>query len=364
MHVFCLIAVLLLSMGRASIAQLNDFHITGPGAKQKFVGVSHIEVDLGQGNTLLVGFDRYSQLQARKNIDSLLRLFVADFQKVEDTTQSLVQATHAVFRPGETDRRLVLRYTPQRSLSFRFSEDDEPLLVKTQQDTLQIVWTSATTQSTPDEFSVYLLVNKLPDIGRMLPGWDINQKMKQAMESAQAYKGHDLTSPRMAFTMVKSLNKNAKIIHPGLAKNPFISFHPGIGVGVIRNQLVPSFSLDAQFIPSRFHNVGYSLGYVSNFFFGQSATDGSFQPFRNDFLTVGVAFYQFNKDRRTSSFSRQTASFFVGIPVHRRENYFDANTIRLSGTVYQKGLLNVQPEMYMNGFFRNVYPGLRLTVGF
>src|SRR4051812_28188650 len=113
MRLFCLITVLLLGIVEIAIAQPTGPRLTEPSTKRKFIGYSHIEADLGQHNTLLVGFDRYAQVQARQNIDSVLRLFVNDYQKVDDTTQSQTRATHALFRLGDTERALALRYTPQ-----------------------------------------------------------------------------------------------------------------------------------------------------------------------------------------------------------------------------------------------------------
>lgn len=364
-------ALLVLSMAGTTMAQTPGAHLLIPGHKNKFDGVSHIEVELGQRNTLLVGFDRYRQVQARQNVDSVLRLFVNDYRKVADTTQSPTQATHASFRLSGTDRTLNLRFTPQATSSFRFRKENLPLEVKTQQDTLHIVWASDSRTATngkktvlPDAHSVYLFVNSLTDIDDLLNEGGINGKLQTALESVRQYKGHDLTNPKMSFDMIQDANQRAQFISPGLAKAPFISFQPGIGVGLIRNQWVPSLNLDIQFIPNRHRNIGYGVGYTSTFFFSQAPDNGSFQAFRNDFLSVGVAFYNNSKDNKASSFSRQIASFSVGMLVKRTGPYFDRNTIRLSGTVYQKGLFKVNPELYMSGFFKKVSPGLRLVVGF
>lgn len=364
MRLFCLIIVLLLSIADRAVSQSRSPHLTEPGARRRFIGLSHIDIDLGQRNTLLVGFDRYDQVKARQNVDSVLRLFVADYQRVRDTTQSPIQATHALFRLGDTDRGLALRHTPQPTTSFLFRDGGEPLQMKTRQDTLQIIWTSPASETLPADFSLYLFVNSLADIDKLLRAGGVNQNVQQALESVRQYTGHDLTSPKMAFNMVRGIDNKATFLAPGLARSPFISIQPGIGIGLIRNQWVPSFNLDLQFIPSRFSQVGYLVGYTSNFFFGQSATDGSFQAFRNDFAHVGVAFYRMDKNSRFANFNRQIASFYVGMPVHRRGSYFAPNTIKLGGTFYQNWLVKVQPEIYMNGFFKNVYPGLKLVVGF
>ncbi|AKD57531.1 hypothetical protein [Spirosoma radiotolerans] len=364
MRLFCLITVLLLSIVGIAMSQSTTPHLTEPDAKQKFIGLSHIEIDLGQRNTLLVGFNRYVQVQDRQNIDSVLRLFVANYLTVEDTTQSPIRATHALFRLGETDRALALRYTPQPTTNFRFRDDDKPVEVKTQQDTLQIVWTSATAQALPNDFSIYLLINNLHDVERLLREGGINQKLQKAIEAVQAYKGHNLTSPRLAYTLLQGEDGKSSIVQPGLIGSPFLNIQPSIGVGLIRNQWVPSFNLFLSLIPSRFHRLGYGIGYTSTFFFSQSTTDGSFQAFRNDFLSVGVTIYGRKKDNRTTAFGREAGSFYVGMPVHRRGSYFEKNTFRLGGTAYHNGLFKVQPEIYMTGFFKKVYPGLRLVVGF
>ncbi|HLL94290.1 MAG TPA: hypothetical protein VK404_04875 [Spirosoma sp.] len=365
------IVMLVLSMAGTTMAQTPGAHLLIPGHKNKFVGLSHIEVELGQRNTLLIGFDRYRQVQARQNVDSVLRLFVNDYRKVADTAQSPTRATHAMFKLNGTDRTLDLRFTPQATSSFRFRKENPPLDVKTQQDTLHIVWasdfrtvTAGKKTVSPDDYSVYLFVNSFADIDDLLKAGGINGKVQTALESVRQYKGHDLTNPKMSFDMVQRTNQQAQFIAPGLAKAPFLSLQPGIGVGLIRNQWVPSLNLDIQFIPNRQRSVGYGIGYTSHFFFSQAPDNGSFQSFRNDFLSVGVAFYNADKDNKATSFSRQIASFSVGLLVKRNGSYFDRNTIRLDGTVYQKGLFKVKPELYMNGFFRKVNPGLRLVVGF
>lgn len=364
MRLFFLITVLMLSIVGITMSQPNSPRLTEPDARRKFIGFSHIEADLGQRNTLLVGFDRYAQVQARQNVDSVLRLFVADYQKVEDTTQSPTRATHALFRLGDTDRALALRYTPQLTNSFRFSEGEEPVQVKTQQDTLQIVWTSVVSDAIPTDFSVYFFVNSLHDMERLLKQGGVNQKLQQALESVRQYKHHDLTSPKMAFNMLQSVDNKAKFLNPGLAKSPYLSFQPGIAVGLIRNQWVPSLNLDIQYLPSRFHQRGYSIGYTSNFFFVQSPADGRFQVLRNDFVTIGVTLYRRSQDGQTTSFSNQLVSFYMGLPVYRSGPYFDYDEVRMGSTVYQKGLLKVQAEVYTKEFFRNVYPSARLVVGF
>ncbi len=234
------IALLLMSIAGTTMAQQTDSHLGGPGKRGRFDGLSHIEVDLGQKNAMVVGFTSFAQLESRRNIDSLLRLFVANYQRVVDTTQSQLRATHALFRLGETSQTLDLRYTPQLSTSFRFTGGrSAPVLVKTQQDTLQLVWSSTAAALPYYDFSIYLMVNSLDNIDQLLRNGGVNGKLQEALKSVQQYKGHDLRDPKMAFDLQykrEGTSVQTNFINPGLAKGSFISFQPGVGVGLIRSQ--------------------------------------------------------------------------------------------------------------------------------
>lgn len=360
------IALLLMSIAGTTVAQQTESHLVGPGKRGRFAGLSHIEVDLGQKNALVVGFTTFAQLTARQNVDSVLRLFVRDYQLVMDSTRNPLEAKYILLRLGDINRTLDVRHTPQPTASFRFmAGKTDPVLVKTQQDTLQIVWSSAATPLSYYDFSFYMIVNNLADVDRILQNGGVNEKLQEAMKSVRGYKAHDLTNPKMSFDLRyrrEGTSIGTNFINPGLAKSPFLSFQPTIGVGLIRSQWVPSVNLDVQFVPTRFKGVGYSVGFLGNFFFQNSADYRS--PIQgNSFLSVGVAFYRKNPDGRTPAFDRLVTSMSVGILVKRSGDYFAPNTIRFGTTIYQKGFIKIQTEVYMNGMVKQVYPGVRIGFG-
>ncbi|GAA4399401.1 hypothetical protein GCM10023187_11160 [Nibrella viscosa] len=362
-----LITWLLMSWAGTAMTQSTDSHLQHDQSRttRTFYGWSRLEIDVGRRNTMIIGFDTYSQLLTHQNVDSVLRLFVADYGRVADTAQDPTQAVHAFFRIARTDHTLDLRHYPPVRTSFRFSANSEPVLLKTRQDTLDIAWSSTGSIVSPDPnaypFHVYLLVNRLADIEQLLREGGVNSQIQKVLEAIRTYQAHKLTHPGFSYDLLYR-NGQPKVMHPGLAKSPFLSIQPNIGVGLIRSLWVPSLALDLQFIPNRFQNVGYSVGYLSNFFF-QPGADGGFRVQRNDFLNIGVAFYAFDGLRRTSTFSRVLGSINVGIPVYRQGNYFDKRTFRFSGTIFQKSFIKVQPEIYMQGFFKKVYPGVRIGIG-
>lgn len=365
MRVHSLLVMLLMGVAGAATAQKKDeFHFSNLGRRDNYASFSHVEVDLGQQNALVVQFRTFAELEARQNIDSLLHLFLTDYRKVADSAQAPTNAFHVLFRLDENSRGIDIRTTPPKTTSFRFMDPNpEPLLVKTRQDTLRVVWASRPLPFY--DFSVYLMVNNLSDLERILQNGGVNIKLKEAIQAARNYKGHDLTSPKMAFNLRykhEGSSIQTNFVNPGSARRAFLSFHPSFGVGLIRNTWVPSLNLDVNFIPSRQHNVGYTVGYNSNFFFTPSPTDGRLQVQRTDFLKIGLTFYKLNANG-TTNFGRQLAGFYVGIPVHRQGNQFNRNAIQLGGTLYQKGFIKIQPELYMNGFFKQVFPGVRIGLG-
>lgn len=352
------LALLLLSIAGAAMAQQSDSHLVGPGKRGNFNGLSHIEVDLGQKNAVVVGFTTFSQVTARQNIDSVLRLFVADHRKIADTSQSQAGATHVLYRLGPVNRTADVHYLPPAITTFRFAAGQpDPVLVKTRQDTLQIVWSEALMPLAYYDFSVYLLINNLSDLDRILREGGVNSNLQEALQLVRQYKGHDLTNPKMAFDLRyrrEGESIQTQFINPGLAKSPYISFQPGVGVGLIRTQWVPSLNLDVQFIPNRFKGAGYSVGYLLNFHDAKPS----------EFLTVGVSFYRNRTNQPGPAFDNLRTSFSVGVLVRSANSVFSKGTIRLSGTLYQKGFIKIQPEFYFNGgTFKEVFPGVRIGFG-
>ena len=163
--------------------------------------------------------------------------------------------------------------------------------------------------------------------------------------------------------MVQPTTGEPRFSRTGLVKSPYISLHlTGIGIGLIRNQWVPSLNPSLEFVPSRLRGVGYSVSYLANFFF-TDGSDGHFRTQRNDFLTLGISLYKRSEAHGKPDFNRFRAGFSVGFITHRSGNFFADNAIRLGGEIALGGLVKLQPELYMNGFFRQVFPGMRVSFG-
>ncbi|WP_234735886.1 hypothetical protein [Tellurirhabdus bombi] len=346
-----LIPWLLIGLVGATYAQNSGSILSKKENREAFQGQSHIEIDLGQRNTLLLGFDNFAHVRAHQNLDSALRLFLTDYQKVADTTRELTEAVHAHFRIGETDRALDLRTYPQRTASFLFKESEEPIQLKTKQDTLHISWREA------DSFQAYFLVNNLADLNRIVQQGGVNARVQKAIQAAESYnkQTYSLTRPGIAFDLIQREGKEPEVINPGLAKRPVLVISPNIGVGLIKTQWTPSLAIDFAFVPNQYRRIGYSVGYLSNFAFNGAG--------RMDFVNVGLTFYEPQSNKQINSYNRVLAGIYLGASVYSSQRFGGPSTFRLSGTVYHKGLFKVHPELYVKGAFKSVYPGLRLSVG-
>jgi hypothetical protein len=358
--------LLLLSMAGTALAQRATPRLTQPGVARQFTGRSHIEIDLGKQNTLIIGFDRLVQIRTQSSLDSVLRLVLADYRTLLDTTSGAANtaSVYVLANVSSVSRTIDLRRTSSPTTRFRFmAQATEPVQLKTQQDTLQLIWQDAQPRAYghTSGFSAYLILNNLTDLDELLRNGGVDAKLRQAVEAAQPFE--NAKKAHANFDLIQPEKNPVAIINRGHYRSPFISLHIlGIGAGLIRNQWVPSLNPSLEFVPGRFQRVSYSVSYLANFFF-TNTPDGSIRTQRNDFATLGISVYKRDATRNETDFDKLRFGFSVGFSTYRSDSYFGKDAIRLSGELPLGNLLKIQPELYMNGFFRQVFPGLRVGFG-
>jgi hypothetical protein len=151
--------------------------------------------------------------------------------------------------------------------------------------------------------------------------------------------------------------------------SPFLALHPSVGVGIVQGQISPNIQYDMAFVPSKYHNVGYTLGWRRMYFVNRDPQTDRFQTQHGGFVQVGLTFYDF---RRPSNVSRRyevntdqvIGGIYLGFLASQRGDYFRPNTMNLSATLVAKGFVKIQPEVYFTQFFKNATPGLRIQFGF
>lgn len=339
---------------------------------------SRYQFDLEKGNKLIVYAPNVRSLQQFQNIDSTLALFVRDFKKIKTGLEETTNARTVIYKPlsnGQYQLDLKEHTSTQQRFQLR-PQSPEPLLLKTSQDTLLIVQNatapiqikvgSPNAKSWVENGSVYFcfILNNLEDAEGLVETSTANAHIRKALEDVKKYTGHDLTDERFSFEYTDTSLSGKMFRKVQNKKEDFIAVHPSFGVGVFRNELVPNSQVDFTFVPNKYKMIGYTLGWRSMFFTERNDQTRRFMTHSNGFVQVGVTFYDF---RRPSSKRINTEKVlfgaYLGHSVTRNGPIFDKNTWNFSMTVTTYGMFKIQPEIYFNGFFKSVQPGLRLQIG-
>ncbi len=328
---------------------------------------SRYEIALPNRNRLVVVFNTWPELAAHRNLDSLLRLFVADWRLWRDSTATRTDARRVLYTLEPQGQRTV-RVTnfPVQTETYQFRSDEEPVQLKAVQDTLVIEKRlepgSRTTKPAFDlplnvQFHFYL--NRLEDL-EVLAKQGLNGEIEKAIQQARAYTGHDLFQPRYrsTYSPEPGLRHSWRV---GGYNEAQLVLSPGVGVGVARNQIYTVLVGDLGLRPGQ-TLLGPRLGWHEYVFF-QPRADGTTQIVRNSFLNVGIMSFKL-RPAYSSLPHANGASLTLGYLIRRNGDFFEKNTFRLAGTIDLFRWVKIEPELYWNGLFKNVYPGVRVNVGF
>lgn len=324
--------------------------------KKKYSGLldaASFEVKLSKGNVLLLKGKKYSQLKLMQRPDSLVRQFWAEYSPVieklpEDTDGVSVQYTLS----DEENPQLRWKKYPQGTPDFMVV-DKELVRLKTVQDTLHI------TVSKDDQHAeLYLLTNDLKDIPLLFD--EMREKTAYLLESMEK-RSEPLILDRTPEVYGRYVgNRQVQLANFGA---DMIIISPRVSLGYIRGDWMTSMDIGATLDREK-SPIKPTVGYQHQYFFGQNA-EGNFKTYQNGFILAGLSFF---KKPDKSIIGRKplvpTGDLTLGYLVHRRGTYYEPNTWRISGGIDLTPNIRVAPEVYFNGAFKNLSPGLRLSVGF
>ncbi|AEI46475.1 hypothetical protein [Runella slithyformis] len=366
-----IIIAAMLSMGILSHAFAQQLPGLLPNALNRH---SKYSFDLGQENKLLVYARTVQDLQKFQNIDSVLTHFAKDYSVLKTSLSESINSKTVTYRPlpnAQYQLDLVEHVSPKQRFQFK-TNGGEPLLLKTVQDTLLIIHSflkpmqTKAGQVTLSEYVYFcLIVNNLEDTDKILMGGGLNVYLKKAIKDAEKYPNHNLLSGKFKFNYVQSNSVEGSFKTVASGNEDFLAIHPSFGVGVFRNQLVPNSQVDFSFVPNKYKNIGYTIGWRSMFFTDRNDVTQRITTHSNGFVHAGITFYDFRRPQ-PSRINTDHVLFgaYLGRSVTRNGAIFDKNTWNFSMTVAAKGMFKVQPEIYFNGFFKNVQPGLRIQIGY
>jgi hypothetical protein len=319
-----------------------------------FLSPTAFEVQLSKGNRLLLMSKKYSGTQLVLPPDSLLRRFWSEYgqfltQLPDDTDGTSVRY---LLRDGESPQ---LRWKKYRQPTSEFSVlANELVRVKSVQDTLHIV------VQKPDlpPADLYLLVNDLRELPQLFD--EIRGKTAYLIRSLEKKTAPTILerSPEVYGRYLG--DQRVQVANFG---SDMLIISPAASLGYIRGNWMTSLQLESTLYLDK-SPLKPRVGYHQQYFFDRSP-EGQTRIYQNGFVTAGLSFFEKTKEVRIDNKElKQTGQLMVGYLVRRSGSYYEPNTWRVSGGVNLTPLLKVEPEVYFNGAFKNLSPGLRLTIGF
>nr|WP_319511286.1 hypothetical protein [uncultured Draconibacterium sp.] len=133
----------------------------------------------------------------------------------------------------------------------------------------------------------------------------------------------------------------------------------GIGSGWVKNRFVSdiNFRLGVSFSKKGVFRNLYAIDYNMMYDFTNSDNDNFFEL--NHFVSLA---WEHNFSDVTGS--DKWYGFSVGYLVKRNNDFFKENTFKVAVNKKINNTFTIKPELYFNDFFKNVHPGVRLSVAF
>ena len=133
----------------------------------------------------------------------------------------------------------------------------------------------------------------------------------------------------------------------------------GIGSGWVKNTFVSDINFRMGFTfgnKGMFKNM-YAIDYNMMYDFSESNENKFYEL--NHFVAL-----TWEHNFSNTPVEDQWYGFSVGYLVKRNNDFFKDNTFKVSVNKKINNTFIVKPELYFNDFFKNVYPGIRLSVAF
>jgi len=243
--------------------------------------------------------------------------------------------------------------------------EDEIVQVKMDQDTIRIKFF----QEKNDASYLNLLVNNIGDIQKLPPnaGNRSLELIKKGIE--KNYPFPIKNDARNSYYAVFNL-ETGELVSPG-SKNYHALKVPSDQLEITllkpslsyaRGNVFTGFSFGANinYFKLKGENgfrIGLGMYWEPQFSFQKDAS-GKIQSTRNDFLTLRIAE---TPTKPYANFELLT-TLSVGYLIRRSGNSFEKNTFRIGLPGVATGRLHLEPELYCNDFFKNVSPGIRLSL--
>jgi hypothetical protein len=133
----------------------------------------------------------------------------------------------------------------------------------------------------------------------------------------------------------------------------------GVGVGIIKNQWVNdiSFKIGLGFMNKGLERNVYFAEFKMYYDFSNASNDNIFSI--NSFVSVGWE-HNYSKTFEKEKWFGLSAGYLVD----RKTDFFEKNTFKIAVHKRINQTISISPELYFNGFFKNINPGVQIGISF
>lgn len=203
-----------------------------------------------------------------------------------------------------------------------------------------------------------IYVNELEDLNLILKP-DFDKKAKDAKRFMDNRFGEKYRKGIHAWVDLRKDEVEGYFQDVSYKTNDVIVLSAGIGSGWVKNTFVSdvNFRLGFTFGNKGMFKNTYAIDYSMMYDFSES-NDNKFYEL-NHFLSVSWEHNFSNNPNENKWYG-----FSFGYLVNRNNDFFKDNTFKIGINKKINDTFIIKPELYFNDFFKNVHPGIRLSVAF
>lgn len=328
-------------------------------------------IDLHKGNAMRLEVQFPEDIDQWENIDSILTVFLQDLVPFKDSLNDLLgtyRVDYVIDLKGR--KKLRIQQYHEKGSSFLIQEvGSEPLALKIEQDTINIILTSPAGvypkwDREPRNSRLTLYLNQYKELeGYVSAG--LNGRIKTLRSNLNSKWVYN----KGVYRLEKDSSVTATSPH-GVAVsslgNDYLGTAAAVGLGNYKNFFVPSFGLGVSLHfkrPTISHEI--DIMWEPNFIFQPNA-QGHLQTWRNDFLTVTYVQEKTSRVTLLNQLIRLSPSMSLSYLISRKGEYYDKNSFRLAmgGVSFFNGGLTIAPCLYFNNFFQQTTPAVRMELSF
>ncbi len=329
-------------------------------------------IDLTKGNKLEIELTDITDIERIANIDSLLKVFIADITPLKDSLSDQLTAKRIDYVTDAQGRKKIrLQQFGPKGNSYLVN-NGELASLKTTQDTINIIGVINNPPKPSQKISLtharyYHLMFYLNNINE-LTGYmngTLTEKISTIENNVNTKWPLILGTGSHYLKTDKTISADKPKGFTPTGTGDFLEGYITVNVQNYKNYFVPSFSVGTRLtLTNRDRSFKWEPGlfWEPHFLFARDSS-GKTHTYRNDFLTLtyGQGGTKDHDPRKDFAYS---AVFSLGYLINRNGNYFEKNTFRLGAGKLQLLKTTIEPSIYFNNFFKGVTPGIRISQSF